>query len=286
MKEEPKHFHQVAFETLLRAQWGKRITPELMSAIDRLEQAEEFAAMDFETLEITVLDGEGKPTGEEPTGECWNREWAVANLHAAREAYRLECERIEETSGWRDAPQVIADHVSLHKKSRQTPVVASPQVSTIMQLAVFLVESGAIPSAKVIENMIVALKELDRVRNLPAEEKKQQNGNALLHTILRAVDLCATGRLRRRISLANTRRFNPAKPCSLCRDLSGIVSLKKQWNGQLGELAKRIRKLDLFPNKNIQVDEWVKRHALPLTPENERSSIFDGILYAGKVPND
>jgi len=246
MNADRPSFLEASLDAVWDSQWGDAYDGELLDAINRLEQAEVFASMDFEAMKPFIREGD-------PDSKYWNREWALGYLQAMRTAYQDAKNVFERKVGWREAPAEIVAHHEFMARCGHGPSEGEikPEVDTIMELAGFLqLGCGVVPSPKVVESLVVALKEIGRRGFDPSmpDDEKRITENELTRPFMAAVNLSGFGM------------------------------------SQLMTVAKRIREAQLFPGDELRIARRFKRYSLPLTPENERSSVFDGILYAGKLP--
>ena len=133
MNVDTPSFLEAALEPVWDSQLGDAYDGELLDALNRLEQAEDFASTDFEAMEPFIHEGN-------PDRKYWNREWALAYLQARLSAYQEAKNVFEEKTGWRKAPGEVVAHHEFLARSRQDPSEGEiiPEIETIMELAGFL----------------------------------------------------------------------------------------------------------------------------------------------------
>jgi hypothetical protein len=248
------------FETLWSAQYGKDYDRGLMDALSHLIHAEEFARMDFETLEVKVDVGDGKATGE-----CWNREWALANLESARNDAASIRSDLEEKHGARKASAIWESHFKRLEEWDGRKDHESPEIAVIVTAYVWLREAdgGAVPCASRINALIESIRAYGPLfvkSTSESDKQKLLGGNALA-----PMNYVAWNRAFRTPHTEGQR-----KPSAIYIE-------------ELIAMARFVFDKDLFPGK-VRAERWLKNTPLRLTPGSDKSSSLFGAVKARKTP--
>jgi hypothetical protein len=230
-------FHEVAFETFVKAQWGNFYDQELIDVLTRLHDAEGAARFDFEALHSRIESVELRQ-------KFGDRETALAELQAARDEFWKVKDRISSERDGYDAFGIIALHSARLAEWGKSFEDATPEVTIVAWLSLLLFEvDGEVPGTRLIYEVIDALKAMSPLFDEATtnEEKKQLWAGGSTIPVRKLIELWAKRR----------HPDDPTKWVKVCKTI-------------IRDTAKYIHDENLFARGETRVDKILKDD--PLLP--------------------
>lgn len=143
-----KRFLELVYDVFEKAQFGKSFDPELLDVLDRLNVAEQFAAMDFEAQEP-----------DEITRDIWNRETALADVQAIRDEFWSVKDRISAERAGENVFEIIAEHSARITGLGDSYKANNPEEAIVASTAATIYKAtGKVPFPSLVAELIDALK--------------------------------------------------------------------------------------------------------------------------------